>query len=397
MDKIVFPNAKEKEAYTYTIQWGKFALSDIGEHHFEGLEAIGLSYDPATGTVQGTPSIPGDADITLHYKPLDSNIEQLLSRPVHLFVNFDPRSLWTEQEPPLEAPYQKPHTDSVMDISGAKTMIAASKRGRSHAREGKFRDDDFDVMYRSDTGWYVIAVADGAGSAKFSREGSRIACNTVVEHLSLSATGSKLDELEALIAQLESNPDDASRKAIGDTLYTTLGNAILLAYKNIAKEAEASQNLVKDYATTLLATVCRQYGDKWFIGAFWVGDGGVGIYKKGEAPKILGETDSGEYSGQTRFLTMQEIFEASSFYKRIRFQLVDHFDALVLMTDGITDAWFHTDANLFKAEKWEELFQEMQKEVDLTRDNANAHNQLLQWLDFWVKGEYDDRTIAILF
>ncbi len=111
----------------------------------------------------------------------------------------------------------------------------------------------------------------------------------------------------------------------------------------------------------------------------------------------MGETDSGEYSGQTRFLTMQEIFEATSFYKRIRFELVDDFDALVLMTDGITDAWFHTDANLLKTEKWDQLFQEIQKEVTLSRDNENAHNQLLQWLDFWVKGEYDDRTIAILF
>lgn len=397
MDKIVFPNAKEKEEYTYTVQWEKFALSNIGEHHFEGLEAIGLTYDPATRMVQGIPSKPGDADVTLHYKYIDSDAEQLLTRSVHLFVNFDPRSLWTEQEPPMDAPYQKQHTDNVMDISGVKTMIAASKRGRSHAREAKFRDDDFDVMYRSDTGWYVIAVADGAGSAKFSREGSRIACNTVVEHLALSATGSKLDELETLIAQFQANPDDVNRKAIGDTLYTTLGNAVFLAYKNIAKEAETTQNAVKDYATTLLATVCRQYGDKWFIGAFWVGDGGVGIYKKGGSPKILGETDSGEYSGQTRFLTMQEIFEASAFYKRIRFELVDDFDALVLMTDGITDAWFHTDANLFKAEKWDELFNEIQKEVNLTRDNGDAHNQLLKWLDFWVKGEYDDRTIAILF
>ena len=397
MDRIVFPNAKEKEAYTYTVEWGKFALSNIGEHHFEGLEAIGLSYDPATNIVHGTPSKPGDADVTLHYKYSDSEAEQLLTKPVHLFVNFDPRSLWTEHEPPSDAPYQKPHTETKMDITGVKTIVAASKRGRSHAKEAKFRDDDFDAIYRADTGWYVIAVADGAGSAKFSREGARIATNTVVEHLSLSATGSKLDELEGLIAQFQANPDETNRKAIGDTLYTTLGNAVFLAYKNIAKEAEATQNAVKDYATTLLATVCRQYGDKWFIGAFWVGDGGVGIYRKGEAPKILGETDSGEYSGQTRFLTMQEIFEATAFYKRIRFELVDDFDALVLMSDGITDAWFHTDANLFKAEKWDELFNEIQKEVTLSRDNENAHNQLLQWLDFWVKGEYDDRTIAILF
>ncbi len=397
MDKIVFPNAKEKEPYTYTVQWGKFALSDIAEHYFEGLEAIGLLYDRETGIVHGTPTKPGDADITLHYKPSDSLVEQFLTRPVHLFVNFDPRSLWTEHEPPADAPYQKPHTESKRDASGPKTIIGASKRGRSHARESKFRDDDFDAIYRADTGWYVITVADGAGSAKFSREGSRIATDTVVEHLSLTATNTRLDELEPLIAQFEVNPDDTNRKAIGDTLYNTVGNAVFLAYKNIAKEAENTQNLVKDYATTLLVTVCRQFGTKWFIGAFWVGDGGVGIYKKDSAPKILGETDSGEYSGQTRFLTMQEIFEATAFYKRIRFELVDDFDALVLMTDGITDAWFHTDANLFKADKWEQLFQEIQKEVTLSRDNENAHNQLLQWLDFWVKGEYDDRTIAILF
>ncbi|WP_315821007.1 protein phosphatase 2C domain-containing protein [Paraflavitalea speifideaquila] len=268
MDKIVFPNAKEKEPYTYTIEWGKFALSNIGDHHFEGLEAIGLAYDSVKGMVHGIPSKPGDADITLFYKPADSLLDQPLTRPVHLFINFDPRSLWTEHEPPPDAPYQKSHTETKRDASGSKTIIGASKRGRSHARESKFRDDDFDAIYRADTGWYVITVADGAGSAKFSREGSRIATDTVVEHLSLTDTNTRLDELEALIAQFEANPGDANRKAIGDTLYNTVGNAVFLAYKNIAKEAENTQNLVKDYATTLLVTVCRQFANKWFIGAF---------------------------------------------------------------------------------------------------------------------------------
>ncbi|MDF2187713.1 PP2C family serine/threonine-protein phosphatase [Paraflavitalea sp. CAU 1676] len=397
MDKIVFPNAKEKEPYSYTIEWDKFALSDIGEHYFEGLEAVGLSYDTATRSIQGTPSIPGDASVTLYFRPAASVAGEMQTKPVHLFINFDPRSLWTEHEPAADEPYQKPHTDHVLDTSGARTMVAASKRGRSHAREAKFREDDFDLLYRADTGWYIMAVADGAGSAKYSREGSRIACSTMIEQLTQAAMQEKLQEIEPLLAQFENSPDDASRKAIGDMLYSTLGNAVLQAYKNIANEAAIKEALVKDYATTLLTTIVRQYGSKWFIGAFWVGDGGVGIHVKGEVPKILGDPDTGEYSGQTRFLTMSEVFEATSLYKRIRFQLVDSFDALVLMTDGITDAWFHTDANLQKAEKWSELFAEMQKEVTLTHENEQAHNELLQWLDFWVKGEYDDRTIAILF
>jgi hypothetical protein len=35
--------------------------------------------------------------------------------------------------------------------------------------------------------------------------------------------------------------------------------------------------------------------------------------------------------------------------------------------------------------------------VDFSDDNEQAADQLLKWLDFWSKGNHDDRTIAILF
>lgn len=62
-----------------------------------------------------------------------------------------------------------------------KDIVAASKRGRSHAHEGKARDDDFNIYHNDSNGWYIIAVADGAGSAKYSRKGSAVACETCVE------------------------------------------------------------------------------------------------------------------------------------------------------------------------------------------------------------------------
>lgn len=44
---------------------------------------------------------------------------------------------------------------------------------------GSFRDDDFAIHLIEDSPWSVITVADGAGSAKYSREGSRIAVEIV--------------------------------------------------------------------------------------------------------------------------------------------------------------------------------------------------------------------------
>ena len=37
-------------------------------------------------------------------------------------------------------------------------------------------------LHCDESDWYIIAVADGAGSAKYSRKGSEVACKTVIDH-----------------------------------------------------------------------------------------------------------------------------------------------------------------------------------------------------------------------
>ena len=92
---------------------------------------------------------------------------------------------------------------------------------------------------------------------------------------------------------------------------------------------------------------------------------------------------------------MPEILNNSEdIFNRIKLAFVQDFRALALMTDGISDAWFHTDANLFKKEKWDELWLEIKKNQSSETEFSSI--ALLEWLDFWVKGEYDDRTIVIL-
>ena len=125
-----------------------------------------------------------------------------------------------------------------------------------------------------------------------------------------------------------------------------------------------------------------------------------------ELIKLLGFPDEGEFSGQTRFLTMQEIFkDAKSVMDRLRFSIEDDFTALMLMTDGVSDPMFETDNNLNSTAKWDEFWDKLHDGfkddeipgVDLSDDNEESKYQLLRWLDFWSPGNHDDRTIAILY
>jgi serine/threonine protein phosphatase PrpC len=245
-----------------------------------------------------------------------------------------------------------------------------------------------------------MAVADGAGSAPFSRRGSEIACQTAMEICKKQITdiGSSLEEQ----IKLYWNEKRIERKDVYEFLHNNIvGKAAFEANKKIGEEATSKQRVPKEYATTLLLSICKKFDFGWFVGAFWVGDGGIGIYRQEpQELKILGEPDGGEFAGQTRFLTMPEIF---SDRVRTRFEIVEDFTALILMTDGVTDPKFETDANLNKIENWNELWADLNgknednAKVDFSDDNEQSAEQLLKWLDFWSKGNHDDRTIAILF
>lgn len=170
------------------------------------------------------------------------------------------------------------------------------------------------------------------------------------------------------------------------------------AHRVILETANANEDQPRDYSTTLLLAICKKFDFGWFVASFWVGDGAMCIYdKERQYIKLLGTPDGGEYAGQTRFLTMKEIFTPESIMSRLKYSIEEDFSALLLMTDGISDPFFETDANLDKVEKWNELWDNINSEVDLTDDNTESQYQLLKWLDFWLPGNHDDRTIAILY
>jgi serine/threonine protein phosphatase PrpC len=405
--QITFLNGKVNQEYCVDFDVEKLGISEIAEVSFDGLDKIGLQYFPSERKIKGKPTIAGEHKIMMHFKRKDwSEGKPQLIREVIFIINHDPRVLWSKNIPtPNDIEYYKPDSDKLFVQTRSwdtqrltrKDMVAASQRGRSHAIEGKPRDDDFALHFDKYTGWYIMVVADGAGSAKFSRRGSQIACQTAADvcRTQLIASG---ESLEGHIKRYKKTDD---RKCIYESLHKIVGKAAFESYRQICDEATIKQRAPKEYATTLLLSISKKFAFGWFIGVFWVGDGGIGIYRKEpQELKILGEPDGGEFAGQTRFLTMPEIF---SDRVRTRFEIVEDFTALILMTDGFTDPKFETDANLIKIEKWNELWNDLNGNnednvsVDFSTDSELTAEKLLEWLDFWSRGNHDDRTIAILF
>lgn len=353
--------------------------------------------------VKGIPAKAGDYEIILKYKYQNwSEGCSILERKFKFAINPDPRSLWKDIPTDKNIKFFK--EDYVCDYvqvtendkGPQKDIVAASKRGRSHAHEGKARDDDFRLFHNDNNGWYIIAVADGAGSAKYSRKGSALACETCIEFC--KAALENPTELENEIIALNNSSEGQSNRAISTLIYNIIGGAAHKAHKVILETASANEDQPRDYSTTLLLAICKKFDFGWFVASFWVGDGAMCIYdKQRQYIKLLGTPDGGEYAGQTRFLTMKEIFTPESIMSRLKYSIERDFTALMLMTDGISDPFFETDANLSKVEKWNELWDNINSEVELTDDNSESQYQLLKWLDFWSPGNHDDRTIAILY
>jgi serine/threonine protein phosphatase PrpC len=404
-DKQIFlSNGKINQPYAFSFDINSLGISEIGEFEFNGLESIGLSYDKESKLIKGIPTHSGEHKLKIEIKRTDwTEGKPILSREIIIFINSDPKSLWNDIPTPTDIEYYKPDCDKLFvkveaeNGEARKDMVAASQRGRSHAHEGKARDDDFQLYYDKYNDWYILSVADGAGSAKSSRKGSQIATKVAVE-VCKTQIAEHNEEFCKLIKGFNEDKSDENRKKFGDYLYTIVGTSIFKAYKAIENEAMMVGKPVKDFSTTLVFSICKKFSFGWFVGAYWVGDGGIGIYNKDtQFLKVLGETDGGEFAGQTRFLTMPGMTEPTELYRRLRFDIVDDFTALILMSDGITDPKFETDANLLRIEKWNELWEDLSNEVDFTDDNEASADQLLKWLDFWSPGNHDDRTIAILY
>lgn len=408
LPKLRLPNGTADTPYVHSFDLSKIPeLSVYRITAIAGLEGSGLAFDPQVPRIHGTPQAEAGKSheftfvATLEKRLVDGG--KTFTTDVNLFINPHPRALWKEIEPDPTLEFQKPHKRSADHHSGGLRAVMASVRGRSHANSGTFREDDFHVRADTTGNWTVIAVSDGAGSAKYSRRGSQIATEHSVDLLAaaLPAIDAQLATLLPPQAVADHGTDAKALDSISHALLDPVGRAAFQASKAIQAEAVKLKVEEKLLSATLLLAAVRPYEGGLLVAAYWVGDGAAAIFDPDTGTlHLLGDADAGEYSGQTRFLLSSEFAGNAwdSITKRFRCRFVPAGSTVVLMTDGVSDPKFGTDNSLRDPGRWLSWWRDdLCANVNLSRENVMLPKDLEAYLGFWSQGEHDDRTLALVY
>ncbi len=253
------PNCRVGVPYSAAITGADAASAKLIVTQLQIPADLGLAFDPDTQLVAGQPARDGEFELALHWRYPDSTAQS--SGMCHLIVNPDPRSLWKVVEPAAGQPYAKPHLDQQLIAGDGVRLLAASRRGRSHEHGGAFRDDDFFLDHDATSGWSVMLVADGAGSARHSREGARLAVETAGEHIAAQLKGA----FGARVLPLIESWDDAASQEVGNEFHYVFHSAAMAAVQAIEAAALAADAQYREFATTLLAVATRREGAHTFV------------------------------------------------------------------------------------------------------------------------------------
>lgn len=363
----------------------------------EPLSVVPSGLEVKDGLLAGTPEIAGEFEIhfRFHPTPLDSGGSVSLERTLTLTINPDPRSLWKNTSSDQTGEFWKPDGAINFLVDGPLAVLGASLRGRSHAHVGGFRDDDMAMAWFPADSWYSLTVADGAGSAKFSRQGSKIACDTVQSQFA-EYFATPENALSRLVAEHALTSD--SIQAVRGELYNLFGKAALQARNAVEKQALAIHATSRDFHTTLITALLHPLEDgRWFVASFSIGDGAAAIVSvPGGDPCLLTCPDGGDYAGQTVFLTMNEALATwEAIMGRIQVAIIPEFDALILVTDGISDPRFDSDTALADPASWSALWSELKLSMTPADSLEAAAAAVLKWMEFHTPGHHDDRTLVM--
>lgn len=403
--QILLPNGTVNKKYETKVDFIKLGWNDVIYSEIRDLDDSGLEFNNEEELLFGNPLISGDLKIKLLFR-IEGEAEdsKLNEKTITIIINPDPKSLWKDQESDKNDPFWKEDNVATLNDFIDKKIVIASKRGRSHANVGSFRDDDFAFKSINNTGWNVLAVSDGAGSATLSRQGSKMSCELIVSYFEENFTEDFLKDFDETLLNHHHKTDENSSKKISHFVYDNLSKAAWFVHRQLDEFATKSERPLKDLHATLIFALVKKYEFGYAILTFGVGDCPMGLINKDQTEiKLMNWLDVGEFGGGTRFITMPEIFQSDKFHTRFGFKLVEDFSYLMLMTDGIYDPKFVVEANLEKIEKWNEFIEDLHGKnednckVDFDKDNTEIASQLSTWMDFWNPGNHDDRTLAIIY
>ncbi|MEH1959059.1 MAG: PP2C family serine/threonine-protein phosphatase [Nostoc sp.] len=166
--------------------------------------------------------------------------------------------------------------------------VARSAIGTSHKNQGIVCQDYGKYCTFKDV--IVGAVADGAGSAKYSDVGSELAVETALKYLSkISEYLRKRQHWWQKVSQVLSQPE-------AEKLFTKTVNKVIA---ELGKKAEKENYSVNDLACTLLVFVATP---DW-VAAMQIGDGFIVRRSQESEYQLLFQPDKGEFANETTFIT----------------------------------------------------------------------------------------------
>lgn len=252
----------------------------------------------------------------------------------------------TEQHSEYHAKYRRSDTAEV---------IGARARGKKHKHEGSNCDDWFETAEVD--GCIICVVSDGAGSKPLARVGARVCCETAVECLKDSISKLLSDE-PTLKAELSSDMKSEGFMAACGKLAPLVQCAAKCAFDAVNNEllkvvsderyiaSLGREPVLNDLSSTFLAAVvmplCVEGRTENFVISVQIGDGCICAINTAAGAegcvKILGNADSGAYSGETDFLSEKNT-SPSAIAGRTRISR-GASDLFMLMTDGVADDYF---------------------------------------------------------
>lgn len=234
-------------------------------------------------------------------------------------------------------------------------IIGARVRGKKHKHEGTNCDDYFETACTDDCA--IAVVCDGAGSKPLSRIGSRVSSEAAAKYLKENLEGlfkARPDVKKGLCEKLNSPEFMAACGMIAPLVQQSAREAFAAQQKELEKlqkdekyeKALGRNPLLSDLYTTFLAAVAVPLeinGEKeCFMACVQIGDGCVcaldSTADSEHCLKMMGEADSGAFSGETDFLSEKnskpDAISAKTRISRGR------SDCILLMSDGVADDYF---------------------------------------------------------
>lgn len=270
------------------------------------------------------------------------------------------KAVWQEREPEGRDdafPHLQAQDGGVV---GGYRLLAASRRGKSHAHGGTYREDAFALVKGSlEMPWWFLAVSDGAGSHSLSRVGSNLVTSEAARLMEEHAQ-SGMCPLELVQG-------------------TALG-----ALRALQREAERRGRPLADFSCTLLLLLYWAQTDGAEIAvSFQAGDGVIGEVRRDGSLNVLAEADGEKVAGTTHFLGGS--FVSQSWERRFRQHSPEDTEGFLVATDGVSDDLVPWEAN------GPVLCAELR---NVLADEA-PEQSLLQTLAYEKRGSFDDRTLAL--